>query len=119
MLELDSDMLLSFSLSRRQPLIEPSKKPPYEKSTMGYEVDYTNAEKKACSAKLTIENRIFYVKLFESSSGLARYYAGAQDGAIIKEISKKEFNFWLEVLAEESDIKDIKRKVSSGKKYSR
>ena len=87
---------------------------------MGYEVDYANAEKKGCSSKLTIENRIFYVKLFESPADLARYYAGGQDGAIIKEISKKEFSFWLEVLANtESDIKDIEKKISSGKKYSR
>ena len=86
---------------------------------MGYEVDYANAEKKGCSSKLTIENRIFYVKLFESPAEMARYYVGAQDGAIIKEISKKEFNFWLEVLANpESDIKDIENKISSGKKYS-
>ena len=86
---------------------------------MGYEVDYANAEKKGCSSKLTIENRIFYVKLFESPAEMARYYAGNQDGAILKEISKKEFNFWLEVLADtESDIKDIEKKISSGKKYS-
>ena len=85
---------------------------------MGYEVDYANAEKKGCSSKLTIENRIFYVKLFESPVQLAKYYAGAQDGAIIKEISRKEFNFWLEVLADtESDIKDMEKKTSSGKKY--
>ena len=87
---------------------------------MGYEVDYANAEKKGCSSKLTIENRIFYVKLFESPAEMARYYAGNQDGAILKEISKKEFNFWLEVLADtESDIKDIEKKISSGKKYPR
>jgi len=87
---------------------------------MGYEVDYANAEKKGCSSKLTIENRIFYVKLFESPAEMARYYAGNQDGAILKEISKKEFNFWLEVLADtESDIKDIEKKIDSGKKYSR
>ena len=86
---------------------------------MGYEVDYANAEKKGCSSKLTIENRIFYVKLFESPADLARYYAGDQDGAILKEISKKEFDFWLEVIADtESDIKDIEKKISSGKKYS-
>ena len=86
---------------------------------MGYEVDYAKAEKKGCSSKLTIENRIFYVKLFESPAQLARYYAGAQDGTIIKEISKREFDFWLEVLADtESDIKDIEKKISSGKKYT-
>ena len=86
---------------------------------MGYEVDYLKAEKKGCSSKLTVENRVFYVKLFESPAQLARYYAAGQDGAIIKEISKKEFNFWLEVLADtESDIKDIENKISSGKKYS-
>ncbi len=86
---------------------------------MGYEVDYAAAEKEGCSSKLTIENRIFYVKLFESPAPLSKYYAGGQDGAIIKEISKKEFSFWLEVLADtESEINDIEKKISSGKKYS-
>jgi hypothetical protein len=87
---------------------------------MGYEVDYASAEKQRCSSKLTIENRIFYVKLFELPTELTRYYAGDQDGAILKEISKKEFNFWLEVLADtQSDIKDIEKKTSLGKKYPR
>jgi hypothetical protein len=62
---------------------------------MGYEVDYAEAEKQGCSSKVTIENRIFYVKLFESSTEQARYYAGDQKGVILKEISKKEFEFWL------------------------
>jgi hypothetical protein len=87
---------------------------------MGYEVEYVQAEKKGCSSKLTIENRIFYVKLFESPAEIARYYAGDQDGIIFKEISKKEFYFWLEVLANtESDIKDIEKKLNSGKKYQK
>jgi len=86
---------------------------------MGYEVDYANAEKKGCSSKLTIENRIFYVKLFESPADQARYYVGGQDGAVLKEVSRREFDFWLEVLADtESDIKGIEKKISSGKKYS-
>jgi hypothetical protein len=86
---------------------------------MGYEVDYAEAEKQGCSSKVTIENRIFYVKLFESSTEPARYYAGDQKGVILKEISKKEFDFWLKTLADkESDIEGIKRKISSGKKYS-
>ena len=86
---------------------------------MVYEVDYAKAQKKGCSSKLTIEDRIFYVKLFESPTQLPKYYAGGQDGAIIKEISKKEFNFWLEVLADtQSDIRGIEKKISSGKKYS-
>jgi hypothetical protein len=87
---------------------------------MGYEVDYAEAEKQGCSSKVTIENRIFYVKLFESSTEQARYYAGDQKGVILKEISKKEFEFWLRTLADqESDVEDITRKMSSGKKYSR
>jgi hypothetical protein len=87
---------------------------------MGYEVDYASAEKQRCSSKLTIENRIFYVKLFESPTEVPRYFAGDQEGAIFKEISKKEFNFWLEVLADsQSDIKDIETKISLGKKYPR
>jgi hypothetical protein len=85
---------------------------------MGYEVDYVEAEKKGCSSRLTIENRIFYVKLFESPAENTRYYAGDQKGAINKEISEAEFDFWLRALADkEADIADIKTKMSSGKKH--
>jgi len=87
---------------------------------MGYEVDYATAEAKGCSSKLTIENRIFYVKLFEASTQPARYYAGDQKGVIIKEISKNEFDFWLKALTDkQTDVEEIKKKLSSGKKYSR
>jgi hypothetical protein len=85
---------------------------------MGYEVDYAEGEKEGCSSKLTIEHRIFYFKLFESPAGSMRYFAGDQNG-ILKEISKKEFELWLRILAEnEADIEDIKEKISAGKKYS-
>jgi hypothetical protein len=37
----------------------------------------------------------------------------------LKEISKKEFELWLRILAgNEADIEDIKKKISLGKKYS-
>jgi hypothetical protein len=85
---------------------------------MGYEVDYAAGEKEGCSAKLTIEHRIFYVKLFESPAESAKYYGGDQDG-IVKEISRTEFDFWLKTLAEkEQDIEDIMKRVHSGKKYA-
>ena len=87
---------------------------------MSYKVDYVEAEKEGCSSKLTIENRTFYVKLFESSMEPARYFAADQKGVILKEISKAEFDFWLKTLADkESDIEDITKKISSGKKYNR
>jgi hypothetical protein len=87
---------------------------------MSYKVDYSDAEKQGCSSKVTIENRIFYVKLFESATEPARYYAGDQKGTILKEISKKEFDFWLKTLADkELEIEDIKTKINSGKKYPR
>ena len=66
---------------------------------MSYKVDYTEAEKEGCSSKLTIENRTFYVKLFESSMEPARYFAADQKGVITKEISENEFFFWLETLS--------------------
>ncbi|HLC00003.1 MAG TPA: hypothetical protein VJL33_01600 [Candidatus Bathyarchaeia archaeon] len=85
---------------------------------MGYEVDYAEAKKKVCSSKLTIENRVFYVKLFESPAEKTRYFAGDQKGIIVKEISESEFFFWLETLAEKvSDVENIKRQLGSGKKY--
>jgi hypothetical protein len=85
---------------------------------MGYEVDYAEGEKEGCSSKLTIENRIFYFKLFESPAETMKYFAGDQNG-ILKEISKKEFDLWLRILAgNEAHIKDIKKKISLGKKYS-
>jgi hypothetical protein len=85
---------------------------------MGYEVDYAAGEKEGCSSKLTIEYRIFYVKLFESPAGSAKYYGGDQHG-ILKEISRTEFELWLKILADkEADIEDIRKKISSGKKYA-
>lgn len=85
---------------------------------MNYEVNYAEGEKEGCSSKLTIENRIFYFKLFESPAETMKYFAGDQNG-ILKEISRKEFDLWLRILAEnEAHIKDIKKKISLGKKYS-
>lgn len=85
---------------------------------MDYEVDYTEGEKEGCSSKLTIEHRIFYVKLFTLPPDSEKYYAGDQHG-ILKEISKAEFDFWLKVLADnEQAIEAIKKKISSGKKYT-
>jgi len=85
---------------------------------MVYEVDYVEGEKEGCSSKLTIENRIFYVKLFESPAESAKYYAGDQNGIIFKEISKTEFDLWLRILAgKAADIEDIRKKINSGKKY--
>ena len=85
---------------------------------MVYEVDYVEGEKEGCSSKLTIEHRIFYVKLFKSPAESAKYYAGDQNG-ILKEISKTEFDLWLRILADkDADIKDIRKKISSGKKYN-
>ncbi|MCW4047171.1 MAG: hypothetical protein NWE99_06375 [Candidatus Bathyarchaeota archaeon] len=85
---------------------------------MVYDVDYVEGEKKGCSSRLTIENRIFYVKLFESPTAPPRYFAGDPNGVILKEISGNEFELWLRILAgKKADIEDIKRKISAGKKY--
>lgn len=87
---------------------------------MGYKVDYVEAEKEGCSSKLTIENRTFYVKLFELSTESTRYLAADQKGVILKEISKAEFDFWLKTLADkEADIEDITKKIGQGKRYFR
>jgi hypothetical protein len=85
---------------------------------MDYEVDYTEGEKEGCSSKLTIEHRIFYVKLLKLPPDSKKYYAGDQHG-ILKEISKAEFDFWLKVLADnEQAIESIKNEISLGKKYT-
>ena len=84
---------------------------------MAYEVDYAAGEREGCSSKLTIGNRVFYVKILKSPAQSAKYYAGDQHG-ILKEISRIEFDLWLKILADkETDAEDIKRKVSSGKMY--
>ncbi len=86
---------------------------------MTYEVDFAEAEKKDCSSRLTIENRIFYVKLFNQPLLKSKYFAGDQKGNIIKEISEIEFNFWLETLADKkADVDCIKAKLNLGKKFS-
>jgi hypothetical protein len=85
---------------------------------MVYKVDYAEGEKEGCSSKLTIEHRIFYVKLFKLPPESAKYYGGDEHG-ILKEISKAEFDFWLKVLTDnEQEIEDIKKKISLGKKYT-
>jgi hypothetical protein len=87
---------------------------------MGYEVDYAAAEEKGCSSRLTIADRIFYVKLFQPSQQQARYFAGDQRGVITKEISRNEFDFWLRTLADKkTDFEDIAKKIGQGKKYSK
>jgi len=84
---------------------------------MAYEVDYAAGETEGCSSKLTIGNRVFYVKIFKSPAQPAKYYAGDKNG-ILKEISRTEFDLWLKILADkEADTEDIKKKVSSGKTY--
>ena len=83
---------------------------------MGYEIDYAAAEKAGCTSKITIADRIFYVKLFASQP--ARYFSGDQQGVIQKEISKAEFELWINILADsQADINEIQKKLSLGKKY--
>jgi len=83
---------------------------------MGFEIDYKAAEKSGCSSKLVIADRIFYVKLFSSEP--SRFFSGDQKGVIQKEISKAEFDLWLNILADnEIDVLDIQKKLCLGKKY--
>jgi hypothetical protein len=83
---------------------------------LGYEVDYDAGEKAGCSSKLTIADRIFYVKLFSSQP--TRFFSGDQKGVIQKEISKTEFELWVKILADsEAYAVEIQRKLSFGKKY--
>ena len=83
---------------------------------MKYEVDYTAGERIGCSSKIVIADRIFYVKLFSSEP--SRFFSGDQQGVIHKEISKAEFELWLNILADNvTDVSAIQKKLSLGKKY--
>lgn len=83
---------------------------------MGYEIDYTDGERVSCSSKIVIADRIFYVKLFSSEH--SKFFSGDQQGVIQKEISKAEFELWLNILADnEDDVNTIQKKLSIGKKY--
>ena len=83
---------------------------------MGYEINYTAGEKAGCSSELVIADRIFYVKLFASEP--SRFFSGYQSGFIQKEISKAEFEVWLNILADnEAEAYEIKKKLDLVKKY--
>lgn len=83
---------------------------------MAYEVDYSAGEKAGCSSKITIADRIFYVKL--SAEAPSRYFSGDQQGVIQKEISRAEFELWINILADsEADAAEAMKKLNLGKKY--
>lgn len=83
---------------------------------MGYEINYTAGERAGCSSQIVIADRIFYVKLF--SSAPPKFFSGDQQGVIQKEISKAEFELWLNILADSAaDVEDIQNRLSLGKKY--
>ena len=83
---------------------------------MGYEIDYVEGERVGCSSKIIIADRIFYIKLF--TSGSSRFFSGDQQGVIQKEISKAEFELWINILVDrESDANLIRKKLGLGKKY--
>jgi hypothetical protein len=83
---------------------------------MGYEIDYVAGEKAGCSSELIVADRIFYVKHF--TAGSPRFFSGDQKGIIQKEISKAEFDLWVNILADnEAQAQEIQKKLSLGKKY--
>jgi hypothetical protein len=83
---------------------------------VGYEIDYAAGERAGCSSQIVIADRIFYVKLFSASP--SKFFSGDQQGAIQKEISKTEFDLWINVLADsEGDVAEIHNKLAIGKKY--
>ena len=83
---------------------------------MGYEIDYVEGELVGCSSKIIIADRIFYVKLFSSSE--SKFFSGDQQGVIQKEISKAEFELWINILVDkETDVEEIQKNLDSGKKY--
>jgi hypothetical protein len=83
---------------------------------MGYEIDYAAGERAGCSSKLVIADRIFYVKVFSSEP--SRFFSGDQKGVIQKEISKAEFDMWVNILADnEAEAQEAQKKLGLGKKY--
>lgn len=83
---------------------------------MGYTIDYTAGERAGCSSQIVIADRIFYVKLYSNQP--SQYFSGDQKGIIQKEISKAEFELWLNILADsKADVYEIEKKLSLGKKY--
>ena len=83
---------------------------------MSYEIDYSGGEQVGCSSKIVIADRIFYVKLFSSEP--SRFFSGDQQGVIQKEISKAEFELWINILADSnSEASLIQKKLDLGKKY--
>jgi hypothetical protein len=83
---------------------------------MVHQIDYSGGEQVSCSSKITIADRIFYVKLFNSRS--PRFFSGDQQGIIQKEISATEFDLWINGLADsEEEITKINKELSLGKKY--
>jgi len=83
---------------------------------MGYKIDYLCAERVNCSSKIIIADRIFYAKHF--FAGMSRFFSGDQQGVIQKEISKAEFDLWIDVLADNGkDVAEIQKKMTLGKKY--
>jgi len=84
---------------------------------MTYELDYVSAEVEGCSSKIVFDVRAFYVKLLSSPDGAAKYFVADSDGHLQKEISKSEFELWVNILADDSDVAVILEKVMQGKKY--
>ena len=83
---------------------------------MGYEVDYNAGERAGCSSELVIADRIFYVKHFAICP--SRFFSGDQKGIIQKEISKAEFDLWVNILADnEGQAQEVQKKLGLGKKY--
>ncbi len=83
---------------------------------MGYEIDHIAGIKAGCSSKLTIADRIFYVKHF--GNGSSRFFSGDQKGIIQKEISKTEFDLWVNVLSDdEAQALEVQKKLAVGKRY--
>jgi hypothetical protein len=83
---------------------------------LGYIIDYSAGEVAGCSSELIIADRIFYVK--HLASGSARFFSGDQNGIIQKEISKAEFDLWVNILADnEAQAQEIQKKLILGKKF--
>jgi hypothetical protein len=86
---------------------------------MTYEIDYVTAEKEGYSSKIILDgDRVFYVKLLSFPENGAKYFSADIQGNLQKEISKTEFELWVNILADnDADVKVILEKLTQGKKY--
>jgi hypothetical protein len=85
---------------------------------MGFEVNCQEGEREGFSCKLYVADRMFYIKNFANPAAKTQFFSCNTAGIIEKEISKTEFELWLNILADSNqEINQIQKSISSTKKF--